>query len=162
MSFGIDFWCRFRFYRSGFQGFMWRAGNAVNLRERAKQGETPPNHSGCLQCPLLRVLTYGCNSTVRGENFSTRVPVSGFIQASGNSEQWKMTGNEDNVGFLATESVVKQFQLSLRGGFVLQCRRFSAQLKLPKHTSNSRASAAVQLKPSTFRSTEYACHRGQG
>ena len=156
MSFGIDFWCRFRFYRSDFQRFMWRAGNAVNLRERAKQGETSPNHSGCLQCPLLSVLTYGCNSTVRGENFSTRVPVSGFIQASGNSEQWKMTGNEDNVGFLATESGVKQFQLSLRGGFVLQCRRFSAQLKLPKHTSNSRASAAVQLKPSTFRSTGHA------
>jgi len=31
-----------------------------------------------------------------------------------------MTGNEDNVGFLATESGVKQFQLSLggcQGGF---------------------------------------------
>src|ERR1035441_5251122 len=55
MSFGIDFWCRFRFYRLDFQGFMWRAGNTVNLRERAKQGETPPNHSGCLQCPLLSV-----------------------------------------------------------------------------------------------------------
>ena len=36
---------------------MWQAGNAVNLRERAKQGEIPLNHSGCLQCPLLQVLT---------------------------------------------------------------------------------------------------------
>ena len=52
--------------------------------------------------------------------FSTRVPVSGSIQASGNSEQCKMTGQDDNVGFLATGSGVKQFQLSLGGGFVLK------------------------------------------
>ncbi len=52
--------------------------------------------------------------------FSTRVPVSGFTQASGNSEQWKMTGNVDNVGFLATESGVKQFQPCLWGCFVLK------------------------------------------
>src|ERR1035438_6492478 len=42
----------------------------------------------------------------------TRVPVSGFIRASGNSERCKMTGNEDNVGFLATGSGAQQFQLS--------------------------------------------------
>ena len=35
--------------------------------------------------------------------------------ALGNSEQWKMTGRVDNVGVLATESGVEQFQLSLRG-----------------------------------------------
>jgi hypothetical protein len=52
--------------------------------------------------------------------FSTRVPVSSSIQASGNSEQWKMTGQADNVGFLATESGVQQFQLSLGGCFVLK------------------------------------------
>ena len=38
----------------------------------------------------------------------------------GNLEQWKVTGQDDNVGFLATESGVKQFQLSLRGCFVLK------------------------------------------
>jgi hypothetical protein len=59
--------------------------------------------------------------------FSIRVPVPSFNQALGNSEQWKMTGQEDNVGFLATGSGVKQFQLSLRGCFVLKCRRFPAQ-----------------------------------
>jgi hypothetical protein len=52
--------------------------------------------------------------------FSTRVPVSSFIQALGNSEQWKMTGNKDNVGFLATGSAVKQFQLSLWGCSILE------------------------------------------
>jgi hypothetical protein len=31
-----------------------------------------------------------------------------------------MTGQEDNVGFLATESGVEQFQLSLGGCFVLK------------------------------------------
>jgi hypothetical protein len=66
------------------------------------------------------------------------MPVFGSIQASGNSERWKMTWNEDNVGLLATGSGVQQFQLSLRGCFVLQWRRFSAQLKLFKHTSNLR------------------------
>src|ERR1017187_6021033 len=75
--------------------------------------------------------------------FSTRMSASGFIRAFGNSEQRKMTGKEDNVGFLATGSGVKQFQLSLWECFVLQCRRFSAQLKLSKHTSNLRASAAI-------------------
>ena len=68
--------------------------------------------------------------------FSTRVPVSGFIQASGNSEQWKMTGNEDNVGFLATESGVKQFQLSLWGCFIHKCRRFFPELRSTTHTSS--------------------------
>src|ERR1035441_6721633 len=46
-----------------------------------------------------------------------------------------MTGQADNVGFLATGSGVKQFQLSLGGWFVLQCRRFSAQLRSTKHIS---------------------------
>jgi hypothetical protein len=75
--------------------------------------------------------------------FSTRVPVSDVIQTLGNSEQWKMTGKEDNVGFLATGSGVQQFQLSLGGCFVLQCPRFFPELMLTKHTSNSRASPAV-------------------
>jgi hypothetical protein len=59
--------------------------------------------------------------------FSTGAPVSGFIRASGNSERCKMTGNEDSVGFLATGSGVAQFQLSLWGCFVLECRRFSTE-----------------------------------
>ena len=54
--------------------------------------------------------------------FSTRVPVSSSIQALGNSVRWKMTGNKDNVGFLATGSGVKQFQLSSRGCFVREAR----------------------------------------
>jgi hypothetical protein len=57
-----------------------------------------------------------------------------------------MTGKEDNVGFLATGSGVKQFQLSLWGWFVLECRRFSPELRSTKHTSNLRASAAVWHK----------------
>ena len=47
--------------------------------------------------------------------FSPRVPVSDFIRALGNSERCKMTGNEDNVGFLRTGSGVQQFQLSFGG-----------------------------------------------
>jgi hypothetical protein len=47
--------------------------------------------------------------------FSTRVPVFGFIRPSGYSERCNMTGNEDNVGFLATGSGVQQFQLSFGG-----------------------------------------------
>jgi hypothetical protein len=39
-----------------------------------------------------------------------------------------MTGHEDNVGFLATGSEMKQFQISLWGCFVLQCRCFSQEL----------------------------------
>jgi hypothetical protein len=35
-----------------------------------------------------------------------------------------MTGKEDNVGFLATESGLKQFQPCFGGSFVLKCRRF--------------------------------------
>src|ERR1035441_2189762 len=66
--------------------------------------------------------------------FSTRVPVSSFIQVIGNSEQWKMTGQAGNVGFLATGSGVKQFQLSLGGCSVLQCRRFFPELRF--HATN--------------------------
>jgi hypothetical protein len=40
----------------------------------------------------------------------------------GNSEQWKMTGHEDNVGFLATGSGVKQFQLSSGDALSLRVR----------------------------------------
>src|ERR1035441_4537273 len=78
--------------------------------------------------------------------FSTRVPVSSFIQALGNSEQWKMTGKEDNVDFLATGSIVKQFQLSLWGRFVLQCHRFSPEPRLTKHTSNLRPATVATHK----------------
>jgi hypothetical protein len=53
-----------------------------------------------------------------------------------------MTGIEDNVGFLATESGVKQFQPCLGGSFVRQCRRFFPELKSTTHTSSLRASAA--------------------
>jgi hypothetical protein len=67
--------------------------------------------------------------------FSTWMPASGFIQALGNSERWKMTGKKDNVGFLTTESVAKQFQLSLWRCFVLECPRFSPELRLTKQTT---------------------------
>ena len=77
------------------------------------------------------------------QHSSTLVPVSGFIGASGNSERCNMTGNEVNVGFLATGSGVQQFQLSLRGCSVLQRRRLSRELRSAKHTTNLRASAAV-------------------
>jgi hypothetical protein len=68
--------------------------------------------------------------------FSTRLPVSSSIQALGNSERWKMTGNEDNVGFLATESGMEQLQLSLWGCFVLQCRRSFPELRSTTPTSS--------------------------
>jgi hypothetical protein len=73
-------------------------------------------------------------NTMRND-LSTRVPVSGFNQASGNSEQWKMTGKEDNVGFLATGSGVKQFQLSLGGWCVLRYHPFTPELRFTKHRS---------------------------
>jgi hypothetical protein len=54
-----------------------------------------------------------------------------------------MTGQDDNVGFLATESGVKQFQLSLGGCSALQCGRFSPESRLTKYTHNLRGSAAA-------------------
>ena len=63
--------------------------------------------------------------------FSTRLPASGFIGASGNSEWCNMTGNEDNVGFLATGSGVRQFQFSLGGCFVLKGAPHNTLAKLP-------------------------------
>jgi hypothetical protein len=60
------------------------------------------------------------------------------------SEWWKMTGNEDNVGFLATGSGVEKFQLSLRGWFVFMCRRFFRQPTLTKNTTKLRASERGQ------------------
>ena len=46
-----------------------------------------------------------------------------------------MTGQADNVGFLATESGVKQFQPWLGESFVLQCRRFFSELRSTTHTN---------------------------
>jgi len=63
--------------------------------------------------------------------FSTRVPVSSSIQASENSERWKMTGQDDNVGFLATESGVKRFQPCLGGSFVLKGEPHNTAENLP-------------------------------
>jgi hypothetical protein len=54
------------------------------------------------------------------EYFSTPVPLFVSLIVLGKSEQWKMTGNEYNVGFLATESGVKQFQPCLGGCFNLE------------------------------------------
>jgi hypothetical protein len=54
-----------------------------------------------------------------------------------------MRGQEDNGGFLATESGVKQFQLSLWGCFILRCHRFFPELRLmnqPKQTENPQRS----------------------
>jgi hypothetical protein len=67
-----------------------------------------------------------------------------------------MTGNEDNVGFLATGSGVKQFQLSLRGSFVLPCRRFLPDLRSTTHTSSLRASAAAHSEGSPSELTKHA------
>ena len=89
---------------------------------------------------------------------STRVPVSVFIGARGNSERCNMTGNEDNVGFLATGSGVKQFQLSLGRWFVPRCRRFSQELSPTKHTTSFLTAAAVQTK--TGASNSQAAVRG--
>jgi hypothetical protein len=64
------------------------------------------------------------------EYFSIRVPVPGFIRASGNSERRSMTANKHNVGFLAAGSGVQQFQLSLGDVLSLsvpEYRRFSAE-----------------------------------
>src|ERR1035441_3040060 len=88
--------------------------------------------------------------------FSTRVLLSGFIRASGNSERCKMTGNEDHVGFLATGSGAQQFQLSLWGSFVLPCRRFFPDLRSTTHTSSLRASAAAHSEGSPSGLTKHA------
>ena len=78
--------------------------------------------------------------------FSTRLPVSSSIQASGNSEQWKMTGQADNVGFLATGSGVQQIQLSLGGWFVLKCHSFSPKLMSTKlRSTNIQAMRELRL-----------------
>ena len=69
--------------------------------------------------------------------FSTRVLLSGFIPASRNSERCKMTGNEDHVGFLATGSGVKQFQLSSRGWFARGARSSLASGAYPLSGSAS-------------------------
>jgi hypothetical protein len=63
-----------------------------------------------------------------------------------------MTGKVDNVGFLATGSGVKQFQLSLGRWLVPRCRRLSQELRLTKHTTNLLTSAAVQTKTGAFNS----------
>jgi hypothetical protein len=79
--------------------------------------------------------------------FSTRVPVSGFIRASANSERCKMTGNADNVGFLATGSGVKQFQLSLRGWFVYGARSSLASGAYPLSGSGSAPAGLRNSQP---------------
>jgi hypothetical protein len=124
---------------------------AVGIWQVARRaGAAAVNHAptrNSVRRPLSRLLRPGqhvvrsCSvrsnfcSLTPANYFSTRVPISGFIRAIGNSERLKMTGKEDNVGFLATGSGVKQFQLSLWGCFVLQCRRFSAQLRITKHVN---------------------------
>jgi hypothetical protein len=94
------------------------------------------------------------------------VLLSGFIPASRNSERWKMTGNEDNVGFLATESGVKQFQPCLGGSFVLQCRRFFPELRSTTHTSSLRPSAAADSEGCPSGLTKHAqatrCRKNDG
>ena len=51
------------------------------------------------------------------------------MEVTGNSEQWVMTGQDDNGGFLATESGVKQFQPWLGNSFALECRLFFPELR---------------------------------
>jgi len=81
------------------------------------------------------------------EYLSTRVPVSGFIRASGNSERCSMTGKEDNVGFLATGSGVQQFQLSLTGWFVPGARSSLASGAYPLSGSASAPSGLWSSQP---------------
>src|SRR5208282_4475866 len=91
--------------------------------------------------PLTLVRSCCVESNFRSVRFaqypSTRVPVSGFIPTSRNSERCSMTGNEDNVGFLATGSGVEQFQLSLRGWFVRGARSSLASGAYPLSGSGS-------------------------
>jgi hypothetical protein len=79
------------------------------------------------------------------EYLSTGEPVYGSPRASANSERCKMTGNEDNVGFLATGSGVKEFQLSSRGSFVRGARSSLASGAYPLSGS---ASAPAGLRNS--------------
>jgi hypothetical protein len=78
---------------------------------------------------------------------STGEPVYGFIRASANSERWKMTGNEDNVGFLTTGSGVQQFQLSLRGWFVRGVRSSLASGAYPLSGSGSAPAGLRNSQP---------------
>ena len=122
----------------------------ISVSTGTAQKETLANSSRPL--PLVRSCCVESNfcSARFAQYFSTRVPVSGFIRASANSERCSMTGNEDNVGFLATGSGVQQFQLSSCGCFVLQRRRFSQELRSTQHAGNPQASAAVQNKTGAF------------
>jgi hypothetical protein len=114
--------------------FNWQEGDSAPRNLMASLRSTaPPSLNGPLansSKPLTLVRSCCVESSFCSvgfaQYFSTRVPVSGFIRASGNSERCNMTGHEDNVGFLATGSGVKQFQLSLGGWFVPQERRLSA------------------------------------
>ena len=81
--------------------------------------------------------------------FSTRAPFSILIQALGNSERGQMTGKEDNVGFRATGSGVKQFQLSFQGWFVRGARCSLAPGAYPLSGSGSAPAGLRNLQPST-------------
>jgi hypothetical protein len=54
-----------------------------------------------------------------------------------------MTGQEHNVGFLATESGVKQFQPCLGESFVLRCRRFFPELRPLYYTTELERQTSV-------------------
>jgi hypothetical protein len=114
-------------------------------RKKARMTDDPGNSSQAATIHRTQGLRAAGEVRILGrwkyfERYSEkgRVPVvstqSSFIRASGNSERCNMTGNEHNVGFLATGSGVKQFQLSLGGRFVLERRRFSTELRITKHT----------------------------
>ena len=57
-----------------------------------------------------------------------------------------MTGQMDNVGFLATGSRVKQFQLPLGGRFVLECSGTLSESRLKKPTEALRVSGFAGLE----------------
>lgn len=88
---------------------------------------------------------------------STQPPVSSFTQASGNFEWWNMTGIEDNVGCLATESGVPQFQLSLRGWFA-----HGARSSLAPGTHLLFSAGSDPVDPQNSQPSTAPSHHGKG
>jgi hypothetical protein len=93
------------------------------------------------------------------EYLSTGVPGYSFIRASGNSERRKMTGQNDNDGFLGTGSGVQQFQLSLRGCLVLQRRHSSSPPAAPTASGRVPPSLAPRRFPPSPDYSHLQAHR---
>ena len=136
----------------------WRAYRGMD-RTKARMTDDPGNSSQNATIRRTQGLRAAGEVRILGrwkyfERYSEegRVPVvrtqSSFIRASGNSERCNMTGNEDNVGFLATGSGVQQFQLSLRGCFVRGARSSLASVAYPLSGSGSAPAGLQNSQPS--------------